>query len=354
MPRQLNALSELSSWSYDDIIDVRSPDEFADDHVPGAINLPVLSNEERALVGTIYVQESAFKAKRIGAAIVARNAADHIEGPLSDRGGSWQPLIYCWRGGQRSGSFASILSQIGWRAELLQGGYKSYRRLVVQALYNQAIDQRIILIDGNTGTAKTEILGELKKAGAQVIDLEGLAAHRGSLLGAMKGGQPSQKSFESHLAMQIAKLDPTKPLFLEAESNKIGDILIPPSLWQAMCAASRITIDAPLAARSEFLTRSYSDLLEDTDALRQRVQKLSGFHSKEQIEDWVGLIDAKSYRQLAHELMQRHYDPRYAKTYQRGTREELGVVTLSDLNPPTLRDQAVSKILDLTAALTDI
>ncbi|HSG57508.1 MAG TPA: rhodanese-like domain-containing protein, partial [Paracoccaceae bacterium] len=166
MALALTSLSDLAALPFDDIIDVRAPSEFAEDHIPGAINLPVLSDEERAQVGTIYVQQDRFLARKVGAALVARNAAAHLQGALADRDGGWRPLVYCWRGGQRSGSFASILAQIGWRVELIEGGYKSYRRLVAQALYDQPVGPRIVLIDGGTGTAKTRLLHHLNQAGA--------------------------------------------------------------------------------------------------------------------------------------------------------------------------------------------
>ena len=347
MALQLTSLAELSGWDFDDIIDVRSPAEFAEDHIPGAINLPALSNEERSIVGTIYDQESAFKARRIGAAMVARNVADHLETHLGDRDGSWRSLVHCWRGGQRSGSFASILSQIGWRTEVLEGGYKTYRRLVVKALYDQPITQKVILIDGNTGTAKTEILHHLKNAGAQVLDLEAMAAHRGSLLGAVAGGQPSQKVFESRLAAALIGLDGTRPVYVEAESNKIGEILIPPSLWKTMIAAPRITVAAPLDARAEFLTRSYADLVEDKGELARRIDKLAAFHSRERIDLWRELADQSGYQELARELMEHHYDPRYARTHERRERQELGEVKLPVLDEETLISTAIPRIREL-------
>ena len=347
MPLEMTSLTQISSLDFDDIIDVRSPAEFAEDHIPGAINLPALSNRERAIVGTIYVQESAFKARRTGAALVARNVADHIEQSLTDRDGSWKPLVYCWRGGQRSGSFASILSQIGWRAELVEGGYKSYRRLVVQALYKQSLSQRFILIDGNTGTAKTDILHALAKAGAQVVDLEAMAAHRGSLFGAVPGGQPSQKAFEGRVAVALAALDTSQPVFVEAESNKIGDLLIPPTLWHAMIAAPRITISASLDARADFLMRSYADLVEDQEELLTRIGKLSPYHARDVTEHWRALAIGRNYRALARELMAQHYDPRYAKTYAKRDHEDLGQVCLPSLDPDNLALVAVPQILKL-------
>ena len=348
MSTTLKKLTDFAEWNFDVIIDVRSPAEFEEDHIPGAINLPVLSNEERVTVGTIYVQDSTFKAKKIGAAIVARNAANHIENALAEKTGAWRPLVHCWRGGQRSGSFASILKQIGWRAEVLEGGYKAYRRLVVDLLYNQPLEHRFILIDGNTGTAKTEILEHLTEAGAQTLDLEAMAAHRGSLFGATSKGQPAQKMFESRLANALVLLDPSKPTFVEAESNKIGDILIPTSFWQAMIKAPRITIKASMAARTEFLTRSYADLLEDRELLLKRVRSLGDFHSKDQIGDWESAIAEERFQELAHSLIEKHYDPRYAKTYHRRERVELGSVDLTSLDSDTLRNVAVAQILALS------
>jgi tRNA 2-selenouridine synthase len=343
-------LKTLVQAGFDDLVDVRSPSEFAEDHIPGAINLPVLSDAERAQVGTVYVREDRFKAKRMGAALVARNAADHIEQRLSDRDGSWRPLVYCWRGGQRSGSFTSILTQIGWRAEVLEGGYQTYRRMVVRQVYDAVLPHRIVLLDGNTGTAKTDLLALLRQAGEQVIDLEGLARHRGSLLGGMDSGQPSQKMFEGQIAVALAQADPTRVLFLEAESNKIGRRIIPPSLWKAMLAAPRITVAASLHARTDYLMRSYADLVVDREALKTRIGWLRHFHAAEKIEAWLAAIDLGDLAPVVRDLMQDHYDPRYAKTQARGQHQDLGSVPLPDLTPETLANQALPALLRLAEA----
>ncbi|MCD1625743.1 tRNA 2-selenouridine(34) synthase MnmH [Seohaeicola saemankumensis] len=346
MALKLTSLAALAALPFDQIIDVRAPSEYAEDHIPGAINLPVLSDDERAQVGTIYVKQDRFLARKVGAALVARNAADHLEGPLADRDGSWRPLVYCWRGGQRSGSFASILAQVGWRVELIEGGYKSYRRLVVQALYDQPLAHRLILIDGGTGTGKTRLLVRLAKAGAQVVDLEGMAAHRGSLLGGVAGGQPSQKGFESRVAMALARLDPARPVFVEAESNKIGRMILPPSLWQAMMAADHVRIDAPLAARARYLTRAYADLLADVDLLCARLAPLKVYHGAERIEIWQAMAQEGAFEALAEDLVARHYDPRYVKAQARG-RAPLAHISLSGLAEDDL-DKAADEILAIT------
>ncbi|MCX8509437.1 MAG: tRNA 2-selenouridine(34) synthase MnmH, partial [Rhodobacteraceae bacterium] len=257
MALTLTQISDLAAAGFDTIIDVRAPAEYAEDHLPGAISLPVLDDAERARVGTIYKQQSPFLARKVGAALVARNAALHLEGPLADKPGGWRPLIYCWRGGQRSGSFSPILAQVGWRVDLLAGGYKSWRALVVAALNDRPFPAPLTVLDGNTGTAKTELLSLLAARGLQTIDLEGLANHRGSLFGHRDGGQPSQKAFEGRLALAIDRLDPTRPVVIEAESSRIGGLSLPKQLWAAMCGAPRLRIAAPLAARAAYLTRSY-------------------------------------------------------------------------------------------------
>lgn len=309
---KLDSLADVLALGFDDIIDVRAPAEWAEDHIPGAISLPVLDDAERARVGTIYKQVSPFTARKVGAALVAKNAAAHLEGPLADKPGGWQPLVYCWRGGQRSGSFASILSQIGWRVEVVQGGYKSWRRLVVEALYDQPFAHRLMVLDGNTGTAKTEVLALLAARGVQVVDLEGLANHRGSLFGHM-GEQPSQKAFEGRLALALARLDPSRPVVVEAESAKVGECRLPPKLWRAMVTAPRISIEAPRAARAKYLVRAYADLVADVARLDAVVASLAPAHPREVIAEWRAMAAAGAFVDLAEGLMARHYDPRYGK-----------------------------------------
>ncbi|MEL6644217.1 MAG: tRNA 2-selenouridine(34) synthase MnmH [Pseudomonadota bacterium] len=308
-----DTLSDLTETGFDTVIDVRSPAEFAEDHLPRAINLPVLSNDERAQVGTIYKQDSPFRARKIGAALVARNAAAHLEGPLADKPGGWRPLVYCWRGGQRSGSFAAILTQVGWRAETVTGGYRAWRRMVVRALYDDPWPGRLVLLDGNTGTAKTEILARLASRGVQVIDLEALACHRGSLFGGVATPQPSQKAFESAIACALAGFDPARPVVVEAESSKVGDLLVPPSLWSAMRAAPRLVIAAPRAARARYLTRAYGDLGEDPGRVSDTLARLAPYHGHVQIEAWQAMAANGEAEALADSLMAVHYDPRYGR-----------------------------------------
>jgi tRNA 2-selenouridine synthase len=309
----LTSLNDLAAHGFDTVIDARAPAEFAEDHLPAAMSMPVLDDDERARVGTIYKQQSPFLARKVGAALVARNAARHIETHLMDMGGGWRPLVYCWRGGQRSGSFATILGQIGWRVETLAGGYRAWRRLVVEAVQDRPVVSPVVVLDGNTGSAKTDLLGLLVLQGVQVIDLEGLANHRGSLFGHRAGGQPSQKAFESRLALALARLDPAQPVVVEAESSKIGNLNVPKQLWAAMVAAPRVRIAASVGVRAAYLARAYADVTCDAGRLDEVIGLLRQAHAKEVIAGWHELAQAGAFEALAGDLMRRHYDPRYEK-----------------------------------------
>lgn len=328
-------LSDLLDPGFDTVIDVRSPAEFAEDHLPGAVNLPVLDNAERARVGTLYKQVSPFVARKIGAALVFRNAAHHVETALLDREGDWKPLVYCWRGGQRSGSFAWLLREIGWRAAALEGGYKTYRRLVAGMLHDRPLPHRLVQLGGYTGTAKTEILGHLAARGVQVIDLEALAGHRGSLLGAM-GAQPAQKAFESALARALLALDPARPVVVEAESSKIGSVLLPPSLWEAMKAAPWIEVTAPVEARCRYLMRAYADVLADGARLERQLAPLRAHRGEALLAQWSAQIAAGDIAALTRSLMQDHYDPAYAKSMRAMAPKVVARIGTDGLSPADL------------------
>lgn len=335
----LTSLADLQGLTVDTIIDVRAPAEYAEDHLPGAINLPVLSDAQRAKVGTIYTQVSPFNARKLGGALVAQNTATHLQGPLADKDGAWQPLVYCWRGGQRSGAFATILDQVGWRVQLLKGGYQSYRREIVKTLYVTPLPHRLMLIGGGTGTAKTALLHQLATQGAQILDLEGIACHRGSLFGGINMEQPAQKMFETRIAAELAKLDPTKITFVEAESSKIGNRVIPPSLWALMVDAPRIHITAPLMARSAFLCRAYADLTQDSEALSELLDKLRPYHSGAQLSQWHAKVQSADWQTLAEGLIAVHYDPRYAKSAAHKD-DAIHKIDLTDLDDGTLAKTA--------------
>ena len=293
---------------------MRSPAEFAEDHAPGAINLPVLSDAERAQVGTVYVQDDSFRARRQGAALVARNIAAHLEGALTGKGGGWRPLVYCWRGGQRSHAMAAVLEQVGWRTALLRGGYKTYRAGVVRDLYEGPPPANLVLLDGPTGVGKTEVLHRLAGEGVQTLDLERLAEHRGSLLGALPGRpQPSQKLFESRLAAALSVLDPARPVLVEAESSRVGDRTVPPALWAAMRAAPVIRLDAPAEVRAARLAALYAGSARDP-AFAAALDRLPRHFSSGDKARWRALLAAGDLQPLALELVERHYDPAYARS----------------------------------------
>ena len=345
----LTTLGDLRAGvgGFDTIIDVRSPGEFVEDHVPGAVNLPVLDDAERAEVGTIYVQSSKFDARRIGAAYIARNVAAHLQGPLADKPGGWAPLLYCWRGGQRSSAMGLILSQVGWRTTVLEGGYRTYRRGVVASLYDAAPALQVVLLDGPTGTGKTAVLAGLARRGVQTLDLEALASHRGSVFGDM-GPQPSQKLFESRLASAMAALDPSRPVAVEAESSRIGERFLPPALWRAMQAAPRIELSAPLEARAAGLALTYAATASDPARLLTLLERLPGRHGRERLAEWSRLAAAGEVATLVADLIAAHYDPAYARARREVTRSPLARITLEDASEAEV-ERAAERVAALLA-----
>jgi tRNA 2-selenouridine synthase len=300
---------------FDELIDVRSEGEFGDDHIPGAINCPVLDDGERALVGTIYKQNSSFDAKKLGAALVSANIARHLRERFGDRPRTWKPLVYCWRGGGRSAALAHVLAQVGWRVGRLDGGYKAYRRAVIVDLETLPSRLRWRVLCGLTGTGKSRLLRALDHAGAQVLDLESLAAHRGSVLGNMPDEpQPTQKLFESLLWDALRRLDPRRPVFVEGESKKIGRLRVPDALIDAMWASPCVVLDAALPTRVELLKSEYAHYLLEPDALASQLECLSSLHGRETIDQWQRLARAQRWRELVEALLVKHYDPAYNRS----------------------------------------
>ncbi|MFX1802953.1 tRNA 2-selenouridine(34) synthase MnmH [Paraburkholderia sp. A1RO-5] len=312
MNHQRATLSQLGE--FDEIIDVRTPLEYAEDHVPGAINAPVLSNEERVLIGTMY-RNSPFDATRVGAAIAARNIAMHLDTTFADRPRNWRPLVYCWRGGKRSGSMTTMFNMIGWRARQLEGGYKTYRNAVVEALGTLPGSLRYIVLAGPTGSGKTRLLQALGQAGAQTLDLEALAAHRGSLLGALPTrAQPAQKSFDTALVQQLRTFDPAQPVFVEAESRRIGAITLPVALVEGIHAAPCVMVEVALEERVALLLEDYGHLLSDAAYFREQLLKLTPLHGRERIESWCRLLEEGRHAALSETLVTEHYDPAYSRS----------------------------------------
>ena len=302
---------------YADVIDVRTPDEFADDHVPGAINCPVLSNEERAIVGTLHAQASGFEAKKRGAALISRNIAGIVE-RFADRPRDWAPLVYCWRGGQRSRSLTHVLNEIGWKAVQLDGGYRAYRRHVIDALgvLPARFDYRVVC--GLTGSGKSRLIGALAQVGAQALDLEGLAKHRGSLLGDLPDApQPSQKAFESLVLDRLTRFSTARPVYVESESKKIGRVQVPDALLDRMRASACIRVDLSRALRVALLKQEYAHFLADPALLAQRLAPLVPLHGKATVERWNALAASGDFDALVDALLAEHYDPTYARAIER-------------------------------------
>lgn len=301
---------------FDTLIDARSPAEYALDHIPGAINCPVLDDDERRIVGTLYKQQGAFEARRVGGAMVAANLARHLRERFADKPAQWTPLVYCWRGGLRSGSMTQWLRLVGWDAQQLAGGYKSWRRHVIDTLAALLPRLRPIVLAGATGSAKTRVLHALAAGhGAQAIDLEALARHKGSLLGEWPGqAQPAQTAFETALACTLEALDLSRPVWLEAESARIGRIALPPALVAAMRAAPVVEIVAPPSARVAYLLRDYAYLGERPDRLAECLTPLTPLHGKEVVAQWQAWARAGELPPLFEELARRHYDPAYARS----------------------------------------
>ncbi len=320
---------------FDDVIDVRSPGEFADDHIPGAVNLPVLDDAERAEVGTVYHRASAFAARKLGAGLVSGNIGRHLGGHFAGRDKDYKPFVYCWRGGHRSGSIATVLAQVGWRVTVLAGGYKTYRAHVRRELDAAPPLFAFRLLAGATGSAKTRLLHRLAGRGAQVLDLEGLARHRGSVLGDA-GPQPPQKYFESLLLAALDRLDPTAPVWVEAESNRIGDVYVPPALWAAMRAAGGVEVRMPVAGRVAHLLNEYAHMVADPELLKGKLRLLTARHGARQVEFWVRRIDAGEWEAFVESLLEVHYDPGYAASTQRCFPHVTEAVELADATPGAL------------------
>ncbi len=300
---------------FDTIIDVRSPAEYALDHVPGAINAPVLSDTERAEVGTLYKQVSPFAARKLGAALVSKNIAHHLQDLFVDRPRTWRPLVYCWRGGQRSGSMAHVLREVGWDAHSISGGYKAWRRYVIESLDKLPLTLRFQVIHGPTGSGKSRLLRALRLQHAQVLDLEALAAHRGSVLGEEPGAaQPSQKMFESMLWDTLRQFNPARVVFVEGESKKIGQLQVPDMLMECMRRAACLRIDAHRETRIQLLCEEYAHFFQEPAQLADRLQHLHALHGSTQIAEWHQLIHLRDWSTLVGSLLDHHYDAAYHRS----------------------------------------
>ena len=338
--RRITATDALQRWhEFDTVIDARSESEHAEDRLPGALNWPSLNDAERVLVGTEYKQVSAFDARKRGAALVARNIAGHIERELPPRQRDWRPLVYCWRGGQRSGALASVLDQIGFNVCVLEGGYRAFRRAVLLALDALPETLQLRVICGRTGSGKSRLLQALAEAGAQVLDLEGMACHRGSVLGPLPDRpQPSQKSFETQVWQALMSLDATRPVFVEGESRTIGRLRVPEALLQRLRDAPCVQLQMPLAARVEFLLEDYGHFVKDVESFCERLQALREVRGNDVVAAWQAQARAGQLPGVVEELLTLHYDPVYTRSINRNFSQLASALQLplDDGKPATL------------------
>jgi len=311
-----DAMARLAE--FDAVIDARSESEFAEDHLPGAINWPSLDDAQRHEVGTLYKQVSPFDARKRGASLVAANIARHVEREVMDKPRGWKPLVYCWRGGQRSGSLSLVLGQIGFQVQIVEGGYKAFRGALLAEL--PALAQRLSyrVVCGPTGSGKTRLLQALQVAGAQVLDLEALASHRSSVLGFIPGQpQPTQKRFDTLVWEQLRAFDPARPVYVESESKKVGNVAVPDSLMAAMRASPCLRLDLADEERVRLLLEDYDFFSRDRDLFCERLDALTQIRGREQVQAWQAEVRAGRVETVVRELLVKHYDPGYASSTER-------------------------------------
>lgn len=319
----LSAMDAMARYDqFDAVIDARSEGEYAEDHLPGALNWPSLDNAERIRVGTLYKQVSPFEAQKIGAALVAANISRHILAHVMDKPKNWQPLVYCWRGGKRSNSLALILGQIGFKVHLIEGGYKAFRKAVVDDTPARVQPLQFRVLCGPTGSGKTRLLQALAAQGAQVLDLEAIASHRASVLGVIPGQpQPTQKAFETQLWDALRRLDPARPVFVEAESKKVGNVTIPDSLIVTMRASPCVRLELSLAHRVQLLMEDYDYFVKDAAFFCERLERLADLKGRAVIDDWKTRVHAGHTADVVAELLGKHYDPGYETSTARNFRQ---------------------------------
>jgi tRNA 2-selenouridine synthase len=329
-----DAIARLAE--FDAVIDCRSESEYAEDRLPGAVNWPSLDDDERREVGTLYKQVSPFEARKRGAALVAANISRHIQREVMDKPKSWRPLAYCWRGGQRSGSLALVLGQIGFHVSVVEGGYKAFRAAVLAQLPELSSRLRYLVICGPTGAGKTRLLQALAAEGAQVLDLEALASHRSSVLGLIPGQpQPSQKRFDTLVWERLRAFDPARPVFVESESRKVGNLAVPEPLIAAMRASPCLKLELPEDERVALLLEDYAFFAQDQELFCRRLAALTELRGKAQVQAWQAKVRAGEIEPVVRELLRKHYDPGYASSTQRNFSQWAGAETIAPVNRST-------------------
>jgi len=341
-PVDTSSLAPLPFEQYALIIDARSPHEYAEDHVPAAVNLPVVDDAEFAEVGIRYKTDP-HAAYLIGAQHSFRNLSRHTVDLISHYMPSDRFLVYCFRGGKRSALWASNLRLIGFQVDVVPGGWKRYRNWVRESLavLPQRFEYRVLC--GPTNCGKTRLLQELARQGAQVLDLEGLASHRGSLLGDLPGEpQPTQKFFDTLLLDALRRFDPARPVWVEAESRKVGRLLVPDELTAAMRRARAIHLAVPMHERVRHCREEYLHFALDPKAMVAKLAPLKQMVGGEEMARWQALADAGEVDELFERLMTTHYDPCYARSTTRefGPGDGANRLELASLQPDALADAA--------------
>ena len=309
---------QLVDWQarFQLILDARSPAEYATDHLPGARNVPVLSDSQRVEIGILDRQDP-FAARKRGVCYALENLREFFGSPLlQDLPKQTNILVYCARGGQRSGALATVLSQTGFTVWRLQRGYKTYRAMVLNQLA-RPLPQPVFVLHGYTGSQKTRLLLSLAEE-ANVLDLEGCANHRGSLLGLVPGNrQPTQKEFETRVWQAINGFGGTKPTLIEGESRAIGKNQVPNPVWVQMVAGHHLWLDLPRAERVRFILEDYADL-KDATYLEDRLTRLARYLPKKVIGELGAMAAEGDWRNFVTLLLETHYDPLYRKNLKRG------------------------------------
>ncbi len=343
--RSLDAAAALGCLhEFDTLIDARSEAEFAEDHLPDAVNWPTLDNEQRRSIGTLYKQVNAFEAKKRGAAIAARNIAAHIEREVAAKPKDWKPLAYCWRGGKRSGALALVLDQIGFRVTLLEGGYKAFRAAVVHDIARLVARLNWRVVCGTTGSGKTRLLTALATQRAQVLDLEALALHRSSVLGAIPGvAQPSQKRFDTLVWNALRQFDPSRCVYVESESKKVGNVCVPSALIETMRASTCLNLVLPDTERVALLLEDYDFFVRDTEHFCDRLQVLVALRGKAVVEGWQARVRDGAIAQVVQELLTQHYDPVYCQSMQRNFEHFVDAKLITPLDRSTASMAVLAK-----------
>ncbi len=345
-----SALQRLQT--FDAIVDARSEGEYALDHLAGADNWPSLDDAERIQVGTLYKQVSPFEAQKIGAALVAANISRHILAHVVDKPKSWKPLVYCWRGGKRSNSLALILGQIGFHVTLIEGGYKAFRTALVLDIPKRVEPLHWRVLCGPTGSGKTRLLQALAVQGAQVLDLEAIASHRASVLGVIPGQpQPTQKAFETQLWHALCQFDSARPVYVEAESKKVGNLTLPDSLMEAMRQSPCVRLELAVPHRVQLLMEDYDYFVQDPALFGERLDRLADLKGRAVVDDWKARAHAGQPAEVVAELLEKHYDPGYETSTARNFKQYAKALPLHLPGPSQADMAAAAKALQAASAL---